>query len=56
MELIGIIGGTDGPTAVMVTSNLTAADAVPALLFLAASIGVMILARWIYRRYKDRQV
>lgn len=52
--MVGIIGGTDGPTAIIATSNLTAADTIPALMFLAASIGVMILARWLYRWYQER--
>ncbi|MDO4174315.1 MAG: hypothetical protein Q4D42_06080 [Eubacteriales bacterium] len=55
MKWITIIGGADGPTAVMVSSGLTGADAIPALLFLAASIGVMVLVRWMYGRYRDRQ-
>lgn len=52
--MVGIIGGADGPTAVIVTSSLTAIDAIPALMFLAASIGVMILARWLYHWYQER--
>ena len=47
-----IIGGSDGPTAVFISWSM--ADVMVAGMFLVAAIGAVILACWLYRRYKGR--
>ena len=49
-----IIGGADGPTAVFITSSWSMADVMVAGMFLTAAVGAVILACWLYRRYKGR--
>ena len=53
-EAMVIIGGADGPTAVFITSSWSMADVMIAGMFLTAAVGAVILARWLYRRYKRR--
>ena len=50
--MIGVIGGADGPTAVFISWSIT--DIIIAGMFLVAAIGAVILACWLYRRYKGR--
>ena len=52
--MVGVIGGADGPTAVIITSSWSMADVMVAGMFLTAAVGAVILARWLYRRYKGR--
>ena len=51
-NIMVIIGGSDGPTAVFISWSIT--DIIIAGMFLVAAIGAVILACWLYRRYKGR--
>lgn len=51
---IGIIGGADGPTEIIVTSG-SAVDANVAIALLLAGTAVMLLASWLYHRRRKRQ-
>lgn len=52
--MVGVIGGADGPTAVFITSSWSMTDVMVAGMFLTAAVGAVILACWLYRRYKGR--
>lgn len=50
------IGGADGPTAVMVTSNtnLLWTDFIPVFLILAGGVTLLVLLHLLYQRYRNR--
>lgn len=51
-----IIGGSDGPTAVAVSSNsnLLWTDFIPVILILAGGVALLVLLRLLYQRYRNR--
>lgn len=51
-----ILGGSDGPTAVVVSSNshLLWTDFIPVFLILAGGVALLVLLRLLYQRYRNR--
>ena len=52
-----ILGGSDGPTAVVVSSNshLLWTDFIPVFLILAGGVALLVLLRLLYQRYRNRK-
>ena len=51
-----ILGGSDGPTAVVVSSNsnLLWTDFIPVFLILAGGVALLVLLHLLYQRYRNR--
>lgn len=51
-----ILGGSDGPTAVVVSSNsnLLWTDFIPVFLILAGGVTLLVLLHLLYQRYRNR--
>lgn len=49
---MAIIGESDGPTAILLTSDFQ--NKIIGGIFLLAAVGAVILACWLYRRYTRR--
>lgn len=49
---MAIIGGPDGPTAILLTPDFQ--NRIISSMLLLAAVGAVILAYWLYRRYTRR--